>query len=90
MKFIVSWKIPKSSVTSAEARFLSTGAPPPAGVKMLGRWHGTGGVGVLIAETDDAKALFGWLSFWNDLLEFMVTPCLEDAEAGEVMAAIKR
>jgi hypothetical protein len=90
MKFIVSWTIPKSCVTSAEARFLSTGAPPPDGVKMLGRWHGVGGAGVLIAETNDAKALFSWIGFWNDLLEFTVTPCVEDSEAGEAMAAMKR
>ena len=90
MKFIVSWKIPKGSVATAEARFLSTGAPPPSGVKMLGRWHGMSGGGVLIAETSDAKALYSWLAFWNDLLEFETTPCVEDAEAGEVMAGLKR
>ena len=54
---------PQSSVTASEARFLKTGAPPPAGVKMLGRWHGMSGGGVLIAETDDAKALYSWLAF---------------------------
>ncbi len=90
MKFIVSWTIPKASVTASEARFLKTGAPPPAGVKMLGRWHGMSGGGVLIAETDDAKALYSWLAFWNDLLEFQTTLCVEDAEAGEVMSTIKR
>ena len=90
MKFIVSWKIPKGSVVSSEARFLKTGAPPPAGVKMLGRWHGMSGGGVLIAETDDAKALYSWLANWNDLLEFQTTPCVEDAEAGEVMASLTR
>ena len=90
MKFIVSWKLPKSTVTSAEQRFLSTGAPPPAGVKMIGRWHGMSGGGVLIAETSDAKALYSWLGYWNDLLEFETTPCVDDAEAGEVMSALKR
>lgn len=90
MKFIVSWNIPKGSVVDSEARFLKTGAPPPAGVKMIGRWHGMSGSGVLIAETDDAKALYSWLAYWNDLLEFQTTPCVEDAEAGEVMASLKR
>jgi hypothetical protein len=90
MKFIVRWSIPKASVPAAEARFLQTGAQPPAGVKMLGRWHGMSGGGVLIAETDDAKALYAWIGFWNDLLEFETTPCVEDAEAGEVMSAVKR
>jgi Domain of unknown function (DUF3303) len=90
MKFIVTWKIPKASVASAEARFLQTGGAPPAGVKMIGRWHGMSGGGVLIAETDDAKALYAWLGYWNDLLEFETTPCLEDADAGAVLASIKR
>jgi hypothetical protein len=90
MKFIVGWKIPKTSVLSAQARFLQTGGAPPAGVKMVGRWHGMSGGGFLVAETSDAKALYAWLEQWNDLLEFETTPCLEDAEAGEVLAAAKR
>ena len=90
MKFIVKWKIPKGSVVDAEQRFLKTGGAPPAGVTMIGRWHGMGGGGVLIAETNDAKALFSWLAFWDDLLEFDTTPCLEDADAGAVLAALKR
>jgi hypothetical protein len=90
MKFTVKWNIPKGSVVDAEARFLQTGGMPPANVKMIGRWHGMSGGGVLIAETTDAKALYSWLSYWNDLLEFETTPCLDDAEAGEVLASQKR
>ncbi len=90
MKFTVKWNIPKGSVVDAEARFLQTGAVPPANVKMIGRWHGMSGGGILIAETTDAKALYSWLSYWNDLLEFETTPCLDDAEAGEVLALQKR
>lgn len=90
MKFIVKYNIPKGSVVASEQRFLQTGGPPPEGVKMIGRWHGMSGGGVVIAETNDAKALYSWLSFWNDLIEFETTPCVEDAEAGEVMAGVKR
>ena len=90
MKFIVSWKIPKASVLTAQARFLQTGGAPPAGVKMVGRWHGMSGGGVLIAESDNAKALYTWIEQWNDVLDFKVTPCVEDSEAGEVLAAAKR
>jgi hypothetical protein len=90
MKFIVTWSIPKASVLTAQARFLQTGGGPPAGVKMIGRWHGMSGGGVLIAETNDAKALYTWIEQWNDMLDFNVTPCVEDAEAGEVLAAAKR
>ena len=87
MKFIVKYKIPKGAVLDAEQRFLKTGGAPPQGVKMIGRWHGMSGGGVLIAETNDAEGSFSWLHYWNDLLEFETTPCVEDAEAGEVMAA---
>jgi hypothetical protein len=90
MQFIVKWSIPKGSVADAEARFLKSGGGPPEGVKMVGRWHGMSGGGVLIAETNDAKALYAWLGYWNDLLEFETTPCLEDADAGAVLAALKR
>lgn len=90
MKFIVKYNIPKGSVVDAEQRFLKTGGAPPEGVKMIGRWHGMSGGGVVIAETTDAKALYSWMTSWNDVLEFEVTPCVEDAEAGEVMAAVKR
>lgn len=90
MKFIVKYNIPKASVVDSEQRFLKTGGAPPEGVKMIGRWHGMDGGGVVIAETSDAKALFSWLHDWNDLLEFETTPCVEDAEAGEVMTAGRR
>ena len=52
MKFIVTWNIPKAYVHQAQARFLQTGGQPPAGVKMIGRWHGMSGGGILVAETD--------------------------------------
>jgi hypothetical protein len=90
MKFIVKYRVPTGSVVDAEQRFLKTGGAPPEGVKMIGRWHGTNGSGVVIAETSDAKALFSWLTSWLDLLEFETTPCIEDAEAGEVFASMKR
>jgi hypothetical protein len=89
MKFIVTWTIPKAYVLSAQARFLQTGGQPPAGVKMIGRWHGMSGGGFLVAETNDAKALYAWLEQWSDFLEFNTTPCLDDAEAGEVLSAAK-
>lgn len=90
MKFIVKWRLPKGSVVQTEERFVKTGGQPPAGVTMIGRWHGMSGGGVLIAETNDAKALYSWLSHWNDLLEFETTPCVDDAEAGPILASLQR
>lgn len=90
MQHIVSWSLPQGTFNTAVARFLTAGGLPPAGVKMIGRWHGMSGKGFAIAETTDAKALYAWVAEWSDLLPMEVTPCLEDAAAGEVLAALKR
>jgi hypothetical protein len=87
MKFMTTWSLTPDQQKEATARFLQTGGGPPAGVTMLGRWHAAG-AGWVLAETDNAKALFEWLAQWSDLLEFSVTPVLEDAEAAEVFQKI--
>lgn len=90
MKYIVSWVVPQGSFNQAVERFLKTGGKPPTGVDMLGRWHGMGGKGFAIAESDDAKAMYLLQAQWADLLSMTVTPCLEDADAAEVMASLGR
>jgi hypothetical protein len=88
MKFISRWSLPQGSFDAAVERFLKTGGAPPEGVKMLGRWHGMDGTGFAVSETTDAKAMYLWVSQWADVLDLTVTPCVEDAEAGEVMASL--
>jgi hypothetical protein len=90
MKFIVSWTVPQGTFNAAVARFLETGGAPPEGVKMLGRWHGMDGKGFAISESTDPKAMYRWVAQWADLLPLTVTPCLEDADAGEVMASLPK
>lgn len=87
MKFITTWSVRPAQQREATARFLQTGGGPPAGVTMLGRWHAAG-KGWVLAETDNAKALYEWLAQWGDLLEFSVTPVVEDAEAAEVLKKV--
>jgi hypothetical protein len=89
MKYIVSWTLPQATYRAAANRFLKAGGLPPAGVKMIGRWHGMSGNGVAIVEAADAKALYAWVAEWMEFLHIQVTPCLEDAEAGAVLAALK-
>ena len=84
MKFMVTWSLQTIHRKEANARFLETGGGPPARVKMLGRWHGPAG-GFVLAETSDLKALYQWIGQWSDLLEFAITPVLEDAEVAEVI-----
>jgi hypothetical protein len=90
MKFMVAWTVPQGTFNAAVARFLETGGAPPDGVKMLGRWHGMNGQGFAISESSDPKAIYRWVAQWADLLPLIVTPCLEDGDAGEVMASLPR
>lgn len=85
MLFIVTVRTPSSSYKAVMERFKSGGGLPPAGVKMVGRWHRADGSGaVVIAETDDAAALAKWTADWADLIAIETTPALTDEE----MAAI--
>jgi hypothetical protein len=34
--------------------------------------------------------MYRWLAQWADLLPLTVTPCLEDGDAGEVMASLPK
>lgn len=83
MKFMITWSLRPEHQKQAITRFLDTGAPPPTGIQMLGRWHGPG-IGFVLAETDNAKAIYEWLAVWLDVIQFGVTPVIEDAEAAEV------
>ena len=90
MKYITIWNLPTGTYNATIARFLETGGMPPAGVKMLGRWHGMSGQGVMITESDDPKAMFAFRAQWSDLIEMTITPCLEDADAGAVLAGLAK
>lgn len=88
MKYISHWRIPPSSIDAAIKKFLETGGAPPQGVKMLGRWHGMNGQGFAISESNDATAMYAWYAQWSNVMEITVTPCVEDAEAGPVLASM--
>jgi hypothetical protein len=90
MKYIVSWSLPHATFNGAVARFLETGGAPPKGVAMLQRWHGMNGQGFAMAESADAKALYLWMAQWADLFPLTVTPCIEDADLGEVLTALNK
>jgi hypothetical protein len=88
MKFLVLWSLPQSTYRTAAQQFLKSGGLPPAGIKMIGRWHGMSGKGCAVVETTDAKALFKWIAEWSEFLPIEVTPVLEDADAGAVLSAM--
>ena len=87
MKFMIAWKLDPSRQAAAAERFLASGAPMPDGMELVGRWHAPGSAqGFLLVETDDLGALSTHIAHWGDVLEFVVTPVLEDAEAGAAIA----
>ncbi len=87
MKFMITFTGKPAHFKEAVSRFLKTGATPPEGVKMLGRWHGPF-TGWVLSETDDLRKVYEWTTQWSDLLEFAVVPVLEDPEMGEVLSKI--
>ena len=89
MKCITSWTLPQATVPAVIARFLDLGVTPPAGIKLIGRWHGMSGTGFAVHETTDAKALYRWYAQWADIMNIVNTPCVDDAEAGEVLMSMK-
>jgi hypothetical protein len=90
MKFIVQWSGKPDVRQLAAERLLSTGAPAPDNIKILGRWHAIGEfTGVAIVETTDASALVGLVHPWTDLFSFTIAPALSDEELGPLLAAFQ-
>ncbi len=88
MKYMMSWTIKPDFYKRAVERFLSTGAPLPEGMTLIGRWHAPGSTcGWLLVE-GTIEAAYGHASEWGDLLEMQVTPVVEDAEAGAIAAKV--
>jgi hypothetical protein len=87
MKFMVTFTGEPAQFKAAVSKFLQTGALPPEGVKMLGRWHGPF-VGWVLSETNDLTKVYEWTTQWSDLLKFTVVPVLEDAEMGQVLGKL--
>ena len=90
MLFISSWRILPGHRDAVIERFASTGGRPPAGIKILGRWHDVAdGTGVAISESDDLSAVTRWALEWNDLMEMHVRPALTDEQMGAVLAGLR-
>jgi hypothetical protein len=89
MKFLCYFTFDADTQREKEAirRFRETGGQPPSGAKLLGRWiraDFTGGVVVL--ESDDAKALTGFSLMWSDVMSLEVVPVVEDAELVDALS----
>jgi hypothetical protein len=91
MKFVITWSILPGAFDATIKKFLETGAPPPAGVKLLGRYHAFngGGIGFIIAESPDLGGISRWLADWMELCSFQIVPVMEDAEAAAILSGRK-
>ncbi len=86
MQFMVSYSIDIPQRDAAEARFLETGATPPDGVQMIGRWHCTGERrGYMVLESTEITNVMKFMRAWNDVLNFQITPVVSDAQLAETM-----
>ena len=89
MKVMSTYSIRPGCVPEAVGRFLGGKATPPAGVKILGRWHKTDASGgYTLFETDDPAKLFEFAAAWSDVLENHTNVVIEDAEAGPVLGRV--
>lgn len=86
MQFMVTYSIEIPQRSEAEARFQKTGALPPDGVKLLGRWHCTGERrGFMLIESDDLTKVSKFMRDWSDLLSFQIAPVINDEQMVQVM-----
>jgi len=91
MKFMMTYAFGSDVTEGTVDRFLSTGAPAPEGVTLLGRWHAAAGrCGFLLLESDDASALFRYSAEWRDLLDLELYPVVDDEMAGQVLGSLQQ
>ena len=88
MLFMITYAFSPGDREKAQERFKKTGGGPPAGAKMLGRWHNVAGLqGFVLAESADAVAIGKWMQEWTDLIDFEVTPVVNDEDVLKVLGA---
>ena len=89
MKFMVTFPLTHRDYKERVARFLETGAQPPAGVKLLGRWFtASHSKGFMLVETSEASSLFRWTSEWAHLIDFQIEPVITDEEAAPILVEL--
>jgi hypothetical protein len=88
MKFMTSRVALPGATRECVEKFLAGEAAPEPGVTHIARWFKVDGSGgVTITETDDATLLYKSATKWADLMELSISPVIEDAQAGPILAA---
>ncbi len=89
MKYIVTFELTSTGYKERINRFLETGALPPDGTTLLGRWFTLGhNKGFMLIESEDPSSVYRWISLWGDLINFEVHPVLEDEQIAEVLKSL--
>jgi hypothetical protein len=93
MKFMVNWSIDQDKWLPVLKKWSAMTPKQRAdvgnGVKMIGRWHDTGGrQGVGIFEATDLTALNRYLGQWNPFMEMDVVPVLDDEESAALAKSL--
>ena len=89
VKYMISWKIAPGHHKPAAEAFLKGGAPMPKGLSLIGRWHAPGSAyGWAVVEGRDPTALAQHIAEWANLLEFQITPVIQDADAAKAISRV--
>lgn len=89
MQYMVTFPLTSHLYEERIERFLETGALPPDGVTLLGRWFTLGqDLGFALIETDTPGLVFQYLAEWADLMDFEVHPVIGDEEAAAALQAV--
>lgn len=89
MKYMISWKIAPGFHKTTMETFLKSGAPLPQGAEFIGRWHAPGSpYGWLLMESADITTIAEHIAQWASLIEFEVTPVIDDDLAGQALSRV--
>lgn len=86
MLYLARWTIRPEHRDKAIERFSQAGAPPPMGIRVIGRWHTIDqSGGLVIAEANDPLDMGRWCLQWSDIFHFDITPVVDDADLMSIL-----
>lgn len=84
MKFMITWAFEPALHDTVVKRFLDGQEEIPKGMKLAGRWH-SAGHGWALVESDDLMTVYRFVGQWEDVMRFVLTPVMDDAETAAVL-----
>lgn len=87
MKIMLQWKFLPGCYEDGMREFIKTGAPNPAGLKTIGRWHLPGSKSGFHLVEGDPTVAAELVAQWSPLIEIEATPVIDDEES---LTALKK